>query len=69
MQLSDTTREYFRGLHETRSFDEMLDLIEAWLDVHFSYYEISLQQWIYHKGDYINEFYDAIDYGTHKTTI
>lgn len=69
MEISDKTKEYFCGLHETRSFDEMLDMIEAWLDVFYVDYDITLKQWIYNKGEYINEFYDALNYGTHKTTI
>jgi hypothetical protein len=69
MQISKLTKKYFCGLHETRDLDEMLDLVESWLDVHYEHYDISLKQWIYNKGTYVNEFYDAIEYGTYKKTI
>ena len=69
IEISELTKKYFRGLHETRDLDEMLDMVEAWLDVHYDHYDITLKQWIYNKGTYVNEFYDAIQYGSYKKTI
>lgn len=67
MKLPEETRKYFYGLHETRSFDEMLDLIDSWLDINFEEYDIPVNDYIYNKGEYANKFYDAIKYnGTNK---
>lgn len=67
MKISETTKLYFQGLHETRSFDEMLDLIDSWLDINYTEHDIPLKDYIYNKGDYVNKFYDLIEYnGTNK---